>query len=93
MDTNKYNQKVVLLCPTCGNSELKHEFDSEDNVSLIQCPSCGRELTKDELIQENSENININLEELKGEIKKDITENMRKMFKDAFKGNRNIKFR
>ena len=90
---NLRNKNVTLLCPTCGNSDLEIIHGSEETVELVRCPSCGRELTKDELIKENSENIDMNLTEVKNEITKDVAKEMQKMLKDVFKGNKNIKFR
>ena len=93
MKAEKYNRNITLLCPTCGNSDLEIIHGYEESIERVRCPSCGRELTKDELIKENFENIGINLTEVKKEITKDVGKEMHKMLKDAFKGNKNIKFR
>lgn len=78
MSDDKYNRNINLLCPTCGSDQF--EYDEHD-MSLVKCASCEREMTKDDLIEENSENIQVNVDEVKKEIKNDIE----KKFKDIFK--------
>lgn len=86
MRDSKYNRSITLLCPTCGNSELQVDDDCDEQ---ILCPSCDRYMTKDELIRENGENIDTHLDEVKTEIKKDISN----IFKNAFKGSKSIRFK
>ena len=93
MKADKYDRQVTLLCPTCGCTDMEILHGSEETIELVKCPSCGRELTKEELINENSENIKANLNEVKEEIQKDLVKEMQKNLKDAFKGNKHIKFR
>ncbi|WP_236450714.1 ECs_2282 family putative zinc-binding protein [Stutzerimonas stutzeri] len=93
MDTDKYNRNIALLCPTCGNSEFSHDEDTCETSQLITCTSCGRSLTKDELIIENSENIDVNLSEVKDEITKDLEKELKESLKRAFKGNKNIRIK
>jgi len=78
MSDDKYNRNINLLCPTCGSDQFEYD---EDDMSLVKCASCEREMTKDDLIEENSENIQVNVDEVKKEIKNDIE----KKFKDIFK--------
>ncbi|MBN8084765.1 hypothetical protein J0J19_14795 [Vibrio vulnificus] len=59
----------------------------------MTCASCGREFNKDELIQENSENIDEHLSEIKEEVLKDVQDELRKTLKKAFSGNKNIRIR
>jgi hypothetical protein len=87
MNSEKYDRSIVLDCPTCGNSEF--ETPEDENNPLVKCVSCNREMTKDDLINENSENIDFNLEEVRGEVLGDIS----KIFKSAFKGSKNIKIK
>ncbi len=47
----------------------------------------------DELVELNQENINKELDETKKEISNDLKDDITKMFKDAFNGNKNIKFK
>ncbi|WP_445923096.1 ECs_2282 family putative zinc-binding protein, partial [Klebsiella pneumoniae] len=53
LNPEKYNRKITLLCPVCGNSEMEHAEDSE----IVKCIGCGKILTNDELIQENGVSI------------------------------------
>lgn len=86
MNDSKYNRSIRLLCPTCGNSQLQVSDDSDEH---IQCPSCVRHITKDELVRENGESIDATMDDVKAEITKDLSD----MFKKAFKGSKNIRFK
>ena len=78
--TNKdYGRSVNLLCPTCGGDQF--EYDGEE-ATLFTCASCQREITKDDLIDENSENIDTNASEIVQEVKKDFENQIRDMFKN-----------
>jgi hypothetical protein len=68
------NRNIILLCPTCGGNTFNYSEDSEN----IKCISCGKSLTKDELIIENSENIEIN----KNEMAKEVMKIIKKEFKN-----------
>ncbi|ELB2805482.1 hypothetical protein QNE69_002075 [Vibrio alginolyticus] len=59
----------------------------------MTCASCDREFNKDELIQENSENIDEHLSELKEEVLKDVQDELRKSLKKAFSGSKNIRIK
>ena len=79
MDTEKYNRKVGLLCPTCGCTQFEFEEGVDQTIEIAKCASCGRRLTKDELIQENSENISEHIKEIGGQVMNDLA----KMWKKA----------
>lgn len=81
---SKYDRTVILLCPTCGNSELI----KENELSII-CPNCNRAMTKDELLHENSESIHTHVNEVKNEIVHDFNEKI----KNIFKGNKNFRLK
>lgn len=87
---DSYDKKNQLRCITCGDTD----FEFNDDKTWIKCNRCGKEYLGgyDELVELNQENINQELEETKGEIAKDLKEDITKMFKDAFKGNKNIRF-
>ncbi|WP_223670542.1 ECs_2282 family putative zinc-binding protein [Kangiella shandongensis] len=91
MNSEKYNRNVRLVCSTCGGTDFSSEEGVNDAVGLIVCTSCEREFTKDDLVKENSENINVQLSEAKKEIKKDIADDFKKKLRKAFSGNKNIK--
>lgn len=83
MNDDKFNRSLNLLCPTCGSDQFEYD---EDDMSLVKCSSCDREMTKDQLIEENSENIQVNVDEVKNEIEKDFE----KKVKDIFRNNKNF---
>lgn len=93
MNPEKYNRSVSLLCPTCGCSEFSYEEGSDETIEIMTCASCEREFNKDELIQENSENIEEHLSEMKEEVVKDVADELRKSLKKAFSGSKNIRFK
>ncbi len=88
---DSYNKSIQLHCITCGDSD----FEFNEAKTWIKCNRCGKEYLGgyDELVELNQENINQELEESKEEITKDLKNDLTKMFKDAFKGNKNIKFK
>ncbi len=93
MNPEKYNRSVSLLCPTCGCSDFSYEEGSDETIQIMTCVSCEREFNKDELIQENSENIEEHLSEMKEEVVKDVADELRKSLKKAFSGSKNIRFK
>lgn len=88
---DSYDKKNQFRCIACGDAD----FEFNDDKTWIKCNRCGKEYLGgyDELVELNQENINQELEDTKGEIAKDLKEDITKMFKDAFKGNKNIKFK
>lgn len=92
MDANKYTRSINLMCPTCGGTEFAMDGEGENIVSA-RCVSCDRILTADELMRENGELIEANVDEMKDELLKDATRELRDGLKSAFLGSKNIKFR
>ena len=93
MNSEKYNRNIRLLCPTCGCSNFSYEEGSDETIQIMTCTSCEREFNKEELIQENSENIDEHLSEINKEVTKDIADEINKSLKKAFSGSRNIRIR
>lgn len=93
MNPDKYNRSISLLCPTCGCTQFSYDEGVDEEIQVMTCASCEREFNRDELIQENSENINEHLSEIKKEVTKDVTDEIRKSLKKAFSGNKNIRFK
>ncbi|MBE1275163.1 ECs_2282 family putative zinc-binding protein [Enterovibrio baiacu] len=91
MKINNLDRQISMLCPTCGCKEFS--FDEHDENGLVTCTQCERQLTRAELVSENSELIAENQNELAKEAQKQIEAEMKKMVRDAFKGNKNIKFK
>lgn len=93
MDTEKYNRLVTLVCPTCGGSQFSPVSPDNNESELQKCATCGRQITRDELLRENSENIDEHLNEIKKEATKDITTELKKQLVSAFKGSKFIKIK
>ncbi|WP_426201142.1 ECs_2282 family putative zinc-binding protein [Pseudomonas sp. TWP3-1] len=90
MNLDKHSRTIALQCPTCGGSSFESETIESPEVKCVQCE---RVIQRDELLRENSENIQENLNEVKSNVSKDIAGQIRKTLKDAFKGSKNIKFK
>lgn len=90
MDAEKYSRSIALMCPTCGHKDF--ERDGKDDAPL-RCVGCDRRFTREELIQENGEVIAAEVDEVKAEVLKDVTQEMRNMFKKAFSGSKHIRFK
>jgi len=86
-----YNKTIKLRCITCGDTD----FEFNDDKSWIKCNRCGKEYPEgyDELVKLNQELINQELDKSKEEILKDTQKDITDMLKEAFKGNKNIKFK
>jgi len=91
LDTEKYNRSITLLCPTCGCTQFKSSETTNSESELLICASCGRELTRDELIRENSENIDEHVKEIGKEVTDEIGRELKKQLAATFKGNKFIK--
>ena len=93
MNPEKYNRSVSLICPTCGCSDFYYEEGTDETIQIMTCAACEREFNKDELIQENSENIEEHLSEMKEDVVKDVADELRNSLKKAFSGSKNIRFK
>lgn len=87
-----YNKTIQLRCVTCGDDS---SFDFNEDKTYVKCTRCNREYFGgyDELVELNQEAINNEIEEVKKEVFEDLKADVNKMFKDAFKGNKSIKFK
>lgn len=90
MDMEKYTKSVPMLCPTCGCSDYEIEEGVDQTIEIMKCASCGRTLSKDELIRENSENINAHLQETAAEAQKEIIKKFKDDLRKTFKNNKYI---
>lgn len=88
---DSYNANVLLRCITCGDTQ----FEYNDDHSWIKCNRCGRVYDggKDELIGLNQETFKFALEVSQDEYAEDLKKDVTQMFREAFKGNDNIKFK
>lgn len=85
MDSDKYNRQVTLNCHACGGTQFEYDETVESDEQTVKCTQCGRETTKSELINENSENINVHAREVADEAVKDITKELNKTLKKLFR--------
>lgn len=93
MDTEKYNRTVALLCPTCGSTQFSSSKPDDSESELLTCASCSREITRDDLIRENSENVDEHLNEIGKEAAKDLALEFKNKLAAAFKGSKFIKIK
>lgn len=91
MDVKKYDRSVALLCPTCGCTQFNSSQPKHSETELVTCASCGREITRDELIRENSENIDEHVKEMDKEVTEELGRELKKQLAAAFRGNKFIK--
>ena len=86
-----YNKSFQLNCVTCGDSN----FESNGDKTWIKCNRCNREYKRgyDELVELNQGRISQAIEDSKDEIAKDIEKDLKDIFKKAFNGKGNIKFK
>jgi Zn ribbon nucleic-acid-binding protein len=91
MDTSKLTRTISLRCPTCTCTDFSEPEDTQ-GAALITCVACGRSLTREELQAANAENLNEHLEEVKREAVAQVADDFEKMFKEAFRGSKHIKF-
>jgi len=81
------NRSVTLVCQTGAGTAFEH--DDADPASDVRCIGCDRIYTREALIAENGEVIQVSLDEMKSEIVEDV----RKHFRDAFRGSKHFKVR
>jgi predicted RNA-binding Zn-ribbon protein involved in translation (DUF1610 family) len=93
MDTEKYNRSVTLLCPTCGSTKFSSSELNNSESELLKCANCGLEVTRDELIRENSENIDEHVKEVTKEVTEDLGRELKKQLAATFKGNKFIEIK
>ncbi|MCE9950787.1 hypothetical protein Q7I35_09430 [Aeromonas allosaccharophila] len=91
MKLNKFDREIILHCPTCGCTDFS--FVEHDEEGRVTCTQCERQMARFELIQENAELMTETQHEIAKEAQKQIQAEMKKMLKNAFKGNKNIKVR
>ena len=87
MDADRYARTIAMRCSTCGGTDFEYDADLPDGP--IRCVGCDRIFDRQELIDENGATIEAHVDEVKSEIMGDV----RKNFRDAFKGNKYIKIK
>lgn len=89
---NNYDREIQLRCIVCGSED---HFEYNEDKSYVKCTNCGKEYFGgyDELVECNKEHIDDNVQAMKKEIGDDLKKDINDMFKNAFRGNKNIKFK
>ncbi len=81
------SRNVILLCPVCGNSQFESLDDKNDeygdvsNLMQYKCSDCGSLLTKEQLLEENSEKIDIAISEIKNDALKEFDKELKTALK------------
>lgn len=89
---DSYNKSIQLRCIVCGSAD---DFEYNEDKSYVKCKRCNKEYMGgyDELVEYNQVYIQDELDDLKQEVKKDFEKDIQDIFKNAFKGNKNIRFK
>lgn len=83
-----HSRSISLHCPTCGCEQFEHDPENIENAP-IRCAGCDRIFTREELLAENGPLIESEV----ADVKKAIISDLHKHLKDAFRGNKHIKFK
>lgn len=77
-----YRQSTQLECETCGGIDFKFNNDK----SYIKCNGCNREYLGgyDELVEFNKRLIEIQVNQMKEEVAKDVRAEMNEMIRNIF---------
>ncbi len=90
MDLSKFDRNISLHCPTCARSHFSYESDPDGDQTIVTCASCGRSMTRADLIEANSENIQLNLDDVGKQAAEAVADEITRKLKDAFRGNKFI---
>jgi DNA-directed RNA polymerase subunit RPC12/RpoP len=87
-----YNRNIKLRCAVCGDDT---SFEFNEDKSYVKCTRCGREYFGgyNEVVELNQELVETELEDIEKEVTIDLKNDLNKVFKDAFRGNKYIKFK
>ena len=89
---DNYSYSIQLRCVVCGSEDY---FDYNEDKSYIKCTNCGKEYFGgyDELVACDQDQIEEVKEIATEKVGNDLQQELNKMLKDAFKGNKYIKFK
>lgn len=87
-----YNREIHLRCVVCGSDD---HFEYNDDKSYVKCTLCNREYLGGyaELKEMNEAMITDEIEALKSEFAKDAKDEITRMLKNEFSGNKHISFK
>lgn len=91
METD-YSKNNLLRCVVCGSDS---HFEFNQDQTYVKCTMCNREYLGgyDELVELNQNLVSEALKETSEEFIRDATEKFADSLKQAFKGNKYIKFK
>ena len=81
---NNISKEIKMICPICGNDQFELEYKEYENINdapdeaNIKCSDCGTSFSKEDLIEENSELIDIAIEDLKKEVVEQLEAKIKK---------------
>ena len=81
------SRNITLLCPVCGTSQFEslnegsEAFGDASDQAQYKCSDCGSIFTKEQLLEENSEKIDIAINEIKDDALKELDKELKKAFK------------
>ena len=87
-----YSKSIQLRCVVCGSAD---DFEFNDDKTYIKCTKCNREYLGgyDELVELNKSLIDEEIEHAKEEIGREVKREISDMLKKAFKGNKHFKLK
>ena len=87
-----YSKSIQLRCAVCGSAD---DFEFNDDKTYIKCTKCNREYLGgyDELVELNKSLIDEEIEHAKEEIGREVKREISDMLKKAFKGNKHFKLK
>lgn len=87
-----YNRSISLRCIVCGSAD---HFEYNDDKTYVKCTLCNREYLggQEELQEMNEALIAEEVDAIKEEMSKDVEKELTDMFRQAFRGNKYIRFK
>ena len=64
-------QTMRTVCPDCGSEMFNQpdDFDFETNFTGVSCADCGREITKDDVVNQATDTVKKQLDDMLGRLK------------------------
>ncbi|EPF6422154.1 hypothetical protein R4641_01270 [Acinetobacter baumannii] len=87
MKMKKMRRTIVMNCPVCADTLLKHN----ELTDLFICNSCSAEFGREELLEANSESIDAHTNEIANKAIKEVKQHLQKEIKNIFKNSKVFK--
>lgn len=87
-----FEKEILLRCVICGSDD---HFEFNDDKSYVRCTLCNKEYLGgyDELKEMNQAMVSHEIDSFKQEVAKETKDEITRMLKNAFRGNKNITFK